>query len=51
MISPFTQTDLSAARQYFKAHLAVGDYYSQKHAGNRPVVWRGSRPPKPRGKT
>ena len=32
MISPFTQTALSAARQYFKAHLAVGDYYSQKQA-------------------
>jgi conjugative relaxase-like TrwC/TraI family protein len=33
MISPFTQTDFSAARDYFKAHLSVGDYYSQKQAG------------------
>jgi len=32
MISPFTHTDFSAARQYFKAHLSVGDYYSQKNA-------------------
>ena len=32
MISPFTHTDLSAARHYFKAHLSVGDYYSQKQA-------------------
>jgi len=32
MISPFTQTDSSAARQYFEPHLAVGDYYSQNQA-------------------
>jgi len=32
MIAPFTQTDISGVRQYFKEHLAVGDYYSQKGA-------------------
>jgi conjugative relaxase-like TrwC/TraI family protein len=31
MISPFTQTDVAGVRQYFKEHLAVGDYYSQKN--------------------
>src|SRR5580658_7553014 len=29
MISPFTQTDVGGVRQYFKEHLAVGDYYSE----------------------
>ena len=31
MISPFTQTDVGGVRQYFKEHLAVGDYYSQNN--------------------
>ena len=31
MISPFTQTDIAGVRQYFKEHLAIGDYYSQKN--------------------
>jgi conjugative relaxase-like TrwC/TraI family protein len=31
MIAAHTQTDLANAKEYYKSHLAVGNYYAEKH--------------------
>ncbi len=31
MISPYTQTDLANAKEYYKSHLAVGNYYAERN--------------------
>jgi conjugative relaxase-like TrwC/TraI family protein len=31
MISPHTQTDLANAKEYYKSHLAVGNYYAERN--------------------